>query len=216
MHITTQAEYGLRCLMYLARHYKEERSISSKEISLTESLPKSYIEQLLLCLRHADLVKSSRGPTGGYLLARHPADITLREILLALEGETFRLWDCCHPNAQKEICVHLAGCGLRPVWLKLKEAIDGVLEQSTLADLLMDEAKAMVRLGLQTKQVVFTKKGMESGGWTTWTNVITKDLHRRLDLLVVNDSTGLSGCPKINSHSAWGEGCNSIGQVFRV
>jgi Rrf2 family protein len=137
VRITTWAEYGLICALHLARR-DEEGPVTGREIAARERLPGDYVEQILLRLRRAEIVRSQRGARGGYLLARAAADISVREVIQASELETFDLH--CATNPVEELrCSAAESCSIRPVWMVLQQRIDDVLEGVKLADLLDDE-----------------------------------------------------------------------------
>ncbi len=146
MRITTWAEYGLLCALHLARR-DEEGPVTGREIAARERLPGDYVEQILLRLRRAEIVRSQRGARGGYLLARPAADISVREVIQASELETFDLH--CATNPVEELrCSAAESCSIRPVWMMLPARIDDVLESVKLADLLDDEVVVRARVGL--------------------------------------------------------------------
>ena len=146
MRITTWAEYGVICALHLARR-SGEGLVSGREIAEREKLPPDYAEQVLLRLRRAGLVTSSRGAHGGYALAR-PADlITLREILAAAELVTFDVRCETHPVDPLR-CSAEHECPIRPVWQMLQRRIDEVLEGVRLSDLLEEEQTVRQRVGL--------------------------------------------------------------------
>ena len=86
MIFTTKAEYGVRLLVELGRHFEDGSPVSLKAIAEAEALPLAYLERIVALLRKADLVESTRGAHGGYRLARDPATIHMDEAVLALEG----------------------------------------------------------------------------------------------------------------------------------
>lgn len=146
MRITTWAEYGVICALHLARR-AGDGLVSGREIAEREKLPADYAEQILLRLRRAGIVTSTRGARGGYALARSADQITLREILVASELVTFELHCDSHPLAA-ERCGESQSCSIRPVWQMLQRRIDEVLESVLLADLLEDERLVRQRVGL--------------------------------------------------------------------
>lgn len=131
MKVSSRAEYGLRALMDLAAHYGEG-FVQSHAIAARQGLPESYLNQLLTSLRRAGLVTSKRGPTGGHSLSRPAAEIHLREAFEALEEGTSPWW-CVEVDDPD--CAYAPGCGLRPMWLAIKVATEGVLDRLTLQDL---------------------------------------------------------------------------------
>lgn len=144
MRITTQGEYGIRCLLLLAKE-QGEKFIPISELAEREQLSKEYVEQLMLRLRRAGIVASSRGVHGGYQLARPPREITMREVLEVLEGETFEVI-CERLNTEPKNCVSFGNCSVRPVWLHIKHVLDSVLGSITLDLLLLDEETIVARL----------------------------------------------------------------------
>ena len=146
MRITTWAEYGVICALHLARR-AEEGPLTGRAIATREKLPVDYIEQILLRLRRAGIVTSTRGARGGYALARPSAEITVREIIAAAELMTFDLHCESHP-VDHERCSASHECSIRPVWLMLQRRIDEVLDGVRLADLLEAEAQVRQRVGL--------------------------------------------------------------------
>jgi Rrf2 family protein len=150
MRITTWAEYGLICALHLARR-AEEGPITGREIAARERLPADYVEQILLRLRRAGIVRSTRGAHGGYALARSSEEISVRDVIAASEHTTFDLHCVSHPVAE-ERCSASQNCSIRPVWVLLQQKIDGVLESVHLADLLERESVVRQRVGLPILQ----------------------------------------------------------------
>lgn len=146
MRITTWAEYGLICALHLAKR-TGEGPITGREIAAGERLPGDYVEQILLRLRRAGLVNSTRGARGGYSLARGPEEISVREVIAASELGTFDLHCVTHPVGE-ERCAESQSCSIRPVWMMLQRKIDDVLESVHLSDLLVDEQTVRQRVGL--------------------------------------------------------------------
>jgi Rrf2 family protein len=150
MRITTWAEYGVICALHLARR-ADEALVSGREIAEREKLPPDYAEQILLRLRRAGIVVSTRGARGGYALARSAESITLREILAASELVTFDLHCDSHPLDDVR-CASSHDCSIRPVWQMLQRRIDEVLEGVRLSDLLEEEQLVRQRVGLPVLQ----------------------------------------------------------------
>lgn len=146
MRITTLAEYGVICALHLAKR-AEERPVTGRDIAASERLPVDYVEQILLRLRRAGIVKSTRGAHGGYTLARTPEEITVRDVINASELSTFDLHCVTHP-VEEERCSASHECSIRPVWVMLQRKIDEVLDGVHLADLLHEEHEVRARVGL--------------------------------------------------------------------
>ena len=98
----------------------------------------AYIEKILQALKKAGLVVSHQGNQGGYTLAKKPSEITLRQIIEAIEGATFEIF--CQPEVREDIvCTHFCLCGVKPVWRKTKELLDGFYGSVTLDMLTKNE-----------------------------------------------------------------------------
>lgn len=146
MRITTWAEYGVICALHLARR-TTEGPVTGRDIAARERLPADYVEQILLRMRRAGVIKSTRGARGGYMLARAPEEISIRAVIHASELETFDLHCVSHP-VETDRCAASHNCSIRPVWVLLQTKIDDVLESVCLADLLHDEPAVRVKVGL--------------------------------------------------------------------
>lgn len=130
MRFTTKTEYGLICLIFMARK-GGSHPVTVKEIVQGERYSPAYIEKILQKLRMAKVIDAHHGQQGGYVLSRHPSQIHLREIVEALEGQTFDIF--CEPKLRNEIvCTHFSMCGVKPVWQKTKEILDQFYESITL------------------------------------------------------------------------------------
>ena len=135
---STKGEYGVRLLVQLARRWRGETTVpvSLAEVAAEEDLPRAYLEQLAIPLREAELVASTRGARGGYALARPPAEITLAEALRALEGPLAPMVCASEDPADAGACVRLGACSVNVLWVRVRDAISGVLDGTTLADLI--------------------------------------------------------------------------------
>ena len=158
MRITTWAEYGLICALHLARR-ADDSPITGREVAARERLPADYVEQILLRLRRAGLVRSTRGARGGYALARSAEEITVRDVIAASELATFELHCVSHPVGE-ERCSESHDCSIRPVWMMLQRKIDDVLGSVRLADLLADEQAVRERVASRTDAPTFATAGV--------------------------------------------------------
>ena len=137
MKFTTKTEYGLLCMISLARH-ADKGWLSIKEIAARENYPLPYMEKILQTLRQAKLVTSQKGMQGGYALAMKPSEITLKQIINTLEGSTFEVF--CAPETREDIvCTHFCLCGVKPVWRKTKQLLDDFYGSVTLEMMTKDE-----------------------------------------------------------------------------
>src|SRR5438045_5650231 len=133
MRVTTWAEYGLIVSVHLAKR-AGEGPIAARELSEHERLPHDYVEQILLRLRRAGLVESVRGARGGYMLARPPQAVSVKDVIEASEHVTFEVNCDLHP-VDEERCDPGTPCSIRPVWRLLERRINEALAGIALADL---------------------------------------------------------------------------------
>ena len=137
MRVTTWAEYGLIVSIHLARR-AGQGPIAARELSEHERLPHDYVEQILLRMRRAGIVDSVRGAKGGYLLAREPQALSVKDVIEASEHVTFEV-NCDLHKVDAERCDPGTACSIRPVWRLLERRINDLLAGITLADLLHAE-----------------------------------------------------------------------------
>ena len=144
MRFTTKTEYGLVCMAYIAKHPEAGR-VTIKEIAEKENYPLPYLEKILQALRQAGLVLAHPGNQGGYALAYRPSEITLRQIIDALEGATFEVF-CAPPTRQDIVCTHFCLCGIKPVWRKTKQILDEFYGSITLEMMTKNEMETQKML----------------------------------------------------------------------
>ena len=138
MKLSAQEEYGLRCLLYMARH-GETRSHSIPEISRAEGLSVPNVAKLMRILRLGGLVASVRGQAGGYTLSRTSERISVAEVLSLLGGSFYSEQFCTRHSGLERACAHAGDCSVRLLWRTVQQALDGILERTTLRDLLKPE-----------------------------------------------------------------------------
>ncbi len=131
MKVSTKGDYGVRALIELAHHFGETRPTQSGEIAARQSIPESYLEQLLTTLRRAGFIRSVRGPQGGHALIRDPFELRVSEVIVALEGSILPI-DCLDEASP---CSKGGGCAQRDMWQDVRSAILGVLDNTTIGDL---------------------------------------------------------------------------------
>ena len=146
MRVTTWAEYGLIVSIHLARR-AGQGPVAARELSELERLPHDYVEQILLRLRRAGIVDSVRGAKGGYLLAREPQAVSVKDVIEASEHVTFEVNCDLHP-VDPARCSPDASCSIRPVWRILERRINELLSGITLADLMHQEAQVYQIVGV--------------------------------------------------------------------
>lgn len=137
LHFSTRGEYGVRLMVELARHHGTG-PVSLSDVSDHEDLPRPYLEQLVISLREAGLVVSTRGARGGYQLARGARDIRMSEVIEALEGPITPMvcaTDHATPGIHLDACGRTAFCNVQSMWVRVRDAVMGTLDAMTLADL---------------------------------------------------------------------------------
>lgn len=136
---STKGEYGVRLMAQLARRHGTGPA-SLTEIAEQEDLPRAYLEQLVISLRDADLVQSTRGAHGGYELTRPPEKIVMGEVLRALEGPIAPMI-CASDDPNHLTCARSGHCTVNFMWVRIRDAISGALDSMTLADLVPSAAR---------------------------------------------------------------------------
>ena len=131
--VSTRGDYASRALLSLALHLDESGPTSVRDIAERTALPQPYLEQILLALKGAGIVRSKRGVGGGYTLARDPSQITLGEIVSAVDGP-IAVGDFGEPH-QDGACDHEGQCVLLAVWAGISSRIRNQLDSFTLADI---------------------------------------------------------------------------------
>jgi Rrf2 family protein len=137
MRISTKGRYGLRVMIALAgKHGQGPQPVD--ELSKDQEISGKYIHVLMGSLRGAGLVRTVRGPSGGYTLAKNPSEITALDVVTALEGKTAPVE--CVGNAA--CCARASACVARDLWCDVANAIDKTLSGFTLADLAARQSAA--------------------------------------------------------------------------
>ena len=134
MKITKKGEYSLRSLLVLATTYDSKETITLREISEREDLPFKFLEQIMMDLKRARLVRSTKGKYGGYALARHPKEITLGEIIRVVDGPLAPILSA--EEMEQRIEANDRNSALYTVLLDVRNAIAKILDKRTLADIL--------------------------------------------------------------------------------
>lgn len=140
MKISAQEEYGLRIMLSIARS-ENEQGLTISEISTRENISSSNTAKLLRILRMANLVKSTRGKSGGYFLARPAQEITIAELMEVLGGKLFDDSFCENYSGLGKLCTNSVDCSLRSLWSVIKFSLDKTLNGISLADLCAPEGQ---------------------------------------------------------------------------
>jgi Rrf2 family protein len=145
MKLSSIEEYGLRCLLQLARA-GDGQSLTIAEMSEREGISAPNVAKIMRVLRRAGLVRSTRGKAGGYTLARPPAEVRALDVLAALGGRLFDTGFCDRHAGVSSSCLNTRDCSIRPVLRGLQQAVDQVLGELTLASLLGSEVEVAVTI----------------------------------------------------------------------
>ena len=130
MKLSTKGRYGVRLMIDLAIHYGEGTVL--KDIAERQEISEKYLWNLTVPLRIAGLINSTRGSRGGYTLAKHPSEITLKDVVHVLEGP-LSIVECVD---NPELCKRFQTCIARDVWSDVSDKISQTLESTTLQDML--------------------------------------------------------------------------------
>lgn len=141
MKLSTRGRYGLRAMIDIARASREGETVSIAVIASNQGLSEGYLEQIMMSLKKAGLVYSSKGAKGGYTLGKNPGEITVGEIIKALEGDMAPV-DCVS-EGRNGICDRADLCVTRIIWGEVRDAINQVLDKYSLTDLLETEEKLL-------------------------------------------------------------------------
>jgi len=135
MKISSRVDYALSCVLRIADKFGNGKPVSVSYISDKEEIETDYTEQLLIRMKRAGILKSIRGPAGGYILSRHPSKITAKDILLAFEKKMIEPV-CFRMKGRKKKCVHLEDCRIKELWQSLGEVMNSCLQKYALDRLL--------------------------------------------------------------------------------
>ena len=126
--VSKKSQYGLRAMVLLAKNYKAKQVLSVREISKKEAIPFEFLEKIILQLEKANLVKSKKGVSGGYILSRLPNKISAKDIVSVLEKNE-KVVDCT-------LCGMKSKCLTKNVWAKVELSLNKTLNAITLKSLI--------------------------------------------------------------------------------
>lgn len=143
MKLTSREEFGLRLLLQMAR--QPDASVTLADLSRLEGISQPNVAKLMRVLRRCGFVKSTRGKSGGYTLARRPDQVRVSEVLWAMGGRLYDAGFCDRHSGIVDACAHTGDCSIRPVLVQVQLAIDQVLGKLTLGALLCTEGEMRSR-----------------------------------------------------------------------
>jgi Rrf2 family transcriptional regulator, cysteine metabolism repressor len=126
-------DYSLKALLMLADHYPTGQPLRVEEIAAVQRLPENYLRRLLIELKRGGLVVSQKGPSGGYMLAKPPARISMADVVGIIEGD-YAPVECLEDGANSP-CARDQGCAMRDVWREVRDSVIAILRGATLQSL---------------------------------------------------------------------------------
>jgi Rrf2 family protein len=129
LQVSRKVDYALRAVIHLANEEQSTRACTVTEIATRERIPRQFLEKIIQQLIHSGVVRSRRGPHGGYVLGRSPQDVTFRDVIEAVEGP-ISLNVCVgdHPD-----CFLLGACGMNRVWAEGQRRVMDLFEKTTIS-----------------------------------------------------------------------------------
>jgi Rrf2 family protein len=148
MKVSATEEYGLRCMLQLARRQQvnSPRPLALAEMAREEGLTVPHVAKLIRTLRKAGLVKSVLGRAGGYILSRRAEVISVAEVLSSLGGRLYDTDYCTRFSGDQSICTHMGDCSIRSLWGVLETLLEKVLSGTKLSDLISSERRMSAML----------------------------------------------------------------------
>jgi len=135
MKVSSRVDYALSSVLRVADQYGKSRPVPVKEVAKKEKLESDYVEQLFIAMKKDGILKSVRGKTGGYVLARSPDRISAREVVEAIDKGILELV-CFRKKGRRKKCVHFYDCEIRNFWEELKKKMESFLGGYSLSKLL--------------------------------------------------------------------------------
>lgn len=153
MKISATEEYGLRCIMHVARHFDADEPVTAQAVADAEGISAPYAQKLLRQFALAGLIESRRGVGGGYVLARHPERINVLDVVRAQDAG-FEAIDVCEKHTgDHDTCTHAGSCSIRPVWSFIEDFVSRTLERLTLQTLVAGTAAVQRQLEADTTRL---------------------------------------------------------------
>jgi Rrf2 family protein len=134
MKISARDEYACSAVLELALHYDSDAPVRVQDVAERQGIPMKFLFQIMQILKRVDIVRSRRGTEGGYVLARHPSQITVGDVIRSMSGPFVQL-SCLDSNDFNDNCDKLGACQFKPIWAEVDRAIAGVLNNITFEEL---------------------------------------------------------------------------------
>lgn len=146
MKFSAQEEYGIRCLIRIGKYHDQGKALTIPQLSKEEKMSEYNVAKLLRALRLGGFLESERGQIGGYTLSRPPEQIIIADVLTSLGGKLYDDEFCMVHSGVTSICTNSVDCSVRSLWQVIQIAIDKVLTNLTLRDLLGKEDELFAKL----------------------------------------------------------------------
>ena len=161
MKVSATEEYGLRCMLLLARRHRDNspQPVALTEMAREEGLTVPHVAKLIRTLRKAGLVKSVLGRTGGYILSRRANEISVAEVLAPLGGRLYDTDYCARFSGDQAICAHMGDCSIRSLWGVLETLLETVLSRTKLSELTRSEQRMSAMLDGRAPAVTESVRG---------------------------------------------------------
>ena|SRR5438128_1373002 len=127
-------DYCLKSLIMLAERFPSAQPQRVEDIAAAQNIPENYLRRLLLELKRGGLLASQKGPGGGYVLARHPAKITMADVVEIIEGDYVAV-ECLEQGTTNTLCQRGDVCAMRSVWCEVRDSVNAILRRTTLQSL---------------------------------------------------------------------------------
>ena len=135
MKVSSRADYALSCILRVADKHDGHEPVTVREVAEKEKLEPDYVEQMFVAMKKAGILKSLRGKSGGYVLARTPDKVTAKDVVKAIDKSVLELV-CSRKKGRKNKCAHFNNCEIKAFWEELGEGMKSILKKYTLDKLL--------------------------------------------------------------------------------
>lgn len=153
MKFSSQEEYGLRCLLRIAKD-SNGKGLTIPEISQTEGMTAPNVAKILRVLRLGGFLESSRGQIGGYTLSRPANEILLSDLINVLGGRLYDLEFCKSHKGIVDVCANSIDCSIRSLWQTIQGAVDGALNGITLKDLITSDETLVSKISNYNNETI--------------------------------------------------------------
>lgn len=134
MKVSSRVDYALSCAIRIAEKYGSKKPVAVRQVADDEKLAYDYVEQLLIAMKKAGILKSVRGKIGGYMLSKEPSKISAADVVKAIDKNILEPV-CFREKGRRKKCSHFYKCKIRGLWLQLRDNMETFLDCYTLDEL---------------------------------------------------------------------------------